>query len=271
MLPQILPPVDRDLSKRYQVSLRKQGVTLRTSALVEGVSRTDAGLSVRYSRKGKADRVEADLVLNATGRVSFSEGLGLEALGVVRDRGQIRVDERLATNVPGVWAIGDVTGEVMLAHVASRQGEVAAEAIAGHDSRMDYQAVPNVVFSTPEIASVGLTSQAAEEQGIEVEAGSFPFTASGKALVLGEAEGLVSLLCEPGSGRVLGVHVMGPHASDLVAEGALAVQLGATARELAETIHAHPTLPEAVAEAARDVAFGEAIHFRTLRRRGRGP
>ncbi|MEJ2734513.1 MAG: hypothetical protein P8189_13275 [Anaerolineae bacterium] len=139
--------------------------------------------------------------------------------------------------------------------------------IAGHDSRMDYRAVPNVVFSMPEIAGVGLTSQEAKEQGREVEVGSFPFSASGKALALGEAEGQVRFLCESGSSKVLGMHVMGPGASDLIAEGALAVQLGLTAREIAETIHAHPTLSEAVAEAARVVAFGEAIHFKKLGRR----
>ena len=206
-------------------------------------------------------------MLNATGRVPFSQGLGLDELGVKRERGQVLVDERLATEVPGIYAIGDVTGEVLLAHVASRQGEVAAEVIAGHDRRMDYQAVPNVVFSMPEIAGVGLTSQEAKERGIEVEVGTFPFSASGKALTQGETEGQVRLLCEPGSGRILGMHVMGPGASELIAEGALAMQLGATAGEIAETIHAHPTLPEAVAEAARAVAFGEAIHFQRLRKR----
>jgi dihydrolipoamide dehydrogenase len=132
---------------------------------------------------------------------------------------------------------------------------------------MDYQAVPNVVFSMPEIAGVGLTSQEAKERDIEVQVGTFPFSASGKALAQGETEGQVRLLCEPGSGKVLGMHVMGPGANELIAEGALAVQLGVTAREIAETIHAHPTLPEAVAEAARIVAFGEAIHFKRLRRR----
>lgn len=272
MLPHILPPVDRELSKRYQVYLRRQGVALRVGAQVEAVAETGNGeLAIHYTRKRKAEVVEAEVVLNATGRVAFSQGLGLEQLGVKRERGQVWVDDRLATNVSGIWAIGDVTGKVMLAHVASRQGEVAAEAIAGRDSRMDYRAVPNVVFSSPEIASVGLTSQEAEEQDIAVEVGSFPFSASGKALALGETEGQVNLLCEPGSGRVLGMHVMGPHASDLVAEGALAIHVGATAQALAETIHAHPTLSEAVAEAARDVAFGEAIHFQRLRRRGRGP
>jgi dihydrolipoamide dehydrogenase len=222
---------------------------------------------VRYNLKNRSQSVAADVVLNATGRVPFSEGLGLDEVGVAHRRGRIEVDDRLQTTVPGIYAIGDVTGEVLLAHVASRQGEVAAEVIAGHDSRMDYGAVPNVVFSMPEVAGVGITSQEAKEQGIELEVGMFPFTASGKALAMGQAEGQVRLLCEPGSGKVLGMHVMGPGASDLVAEGALAVRMGLTARDLAETIHAHPTLPEAVAEAAREAAFGASIHFRRLGRR----
>ena len=267
MLPNIMPPVDQELSKRYRVLLKRQGVDLKLGARVDQISPGKDGWGVRYSVKDREETVEADLVLNSTGRVPFSEGLGLDTLGVERERGRVLVDDRLATNLPGLFAIGDVTGEVLLAHVASRQGEVAAEVIAGHDSRMDYRAVPNVVFSMPEIAGVGLTSQEAKEQGIDVEVGTFPFSASGKALAQGQAEGQVRLLCEPGSGKILGMHVMGPDASDLIAEGALAVQLGVTARELAETIHAHPTLPEAVAEAARVVAFGEAIHFKKLGKR----
>jgi dihydrolipoamide dehydrogenase len=264
MLPNILPPVDLELAKRYRLLLKQQGVNLRLNARVEKVTAVKDGLAVQYMLKEGPETAEADLVLNATGRAPFSEDLGLQELGVKRERGRVLVDDRLATNVPGLYAIGDVTGEVLLAHVASRQGEVVAEVIAGHDNRMDYRAVPNVVFSMPEIAGVGLTSQEAKAQGIEVELGIFPFSASGKALAQGEAEGQVRLLCEPGSGKVLGMHVMGPGASDLIAEGALAVQLGVTAREIAETIHAHPTLPEAVAEAARMVAFGEAIHFKKL-------
>jgi len=267
MLPTILPPVDQELARRYRVLLKQQGVELRLEASVEEIVAVEGGLEVHYTVKDRQERIEADLVLNATGRVPFSQGLGLEEVGVARQRGRVLVDDRLRTNVPGLYAVGDVTGQVLLAHVASRQGEVAAEVIAGHDSRMDYRAVPNVVFSRPEIAGVGLTSQQAREQGIEVEVGTFPFSASGKALAQGETEGQVRLLCEPGSGKLLGLHVMGPGASELIAEGALAVRLGLTARELAETIHAHPTLPEAVAEAARAVAFGEAIHFQRLGKR----
>jgi dihydrolipoamide dehydrogenase len=268
MLPYILPPVDREFAKRHRIFLRQQGIDVHVNAQVQEVAQEGQDLVVRYALKGRPQSVPADVVLNATGRVPFSQGLGLDEAGVHHQRGRIPVNDCLETNVPGVYAIGDVTGEVLLAHVASRQGEVVAEVIAGHDSRIDYGAVPNVVFSRPEIAGVGLTSQEAKELGIDLEVGVFPFTASGKALAMGQPEGQVRLLCEPGTGKVLGMHVMGPGASDLIAEGALAVQMGLTARDLAETIHAHPTLPEAVAEAAREVAFGGAIHYRRLGRRG---
>jgi dihydrolipoamide dehydrogenase len=268
MLPYILPPVDREFAKRHRISLRQEGIDVHVSAQVQEVAREGQDLIVHYQLKDRPQSVAADLVLNATGRVPFSDGLGLDEAGIRHQRGRILVNDRLETNVPGVYAIGDVTGEVLLAHVASRQGEVAAEVIAGQASRIDYRVVPNVVFSRPEIAGVGLTSQEAKEQGIDLDVGVFPFTASGKALALGHTEGQVRLLCEPGTGKILGMHIMGPGASDLVAEGALAVQMGLTARDLAETIHAHPTLPEAVAEAAREVAFGGAIHYRRLGRRG---
>jgi dihydrolipoamide dehydrogenase len=267
MLPYILPPVDREFAKRHRIFLRKQGIDVQVKAQVQEVDREGQDLVVRYSLKDRLQSVAADLVLNATGRVPFSDGLGLDDVGIHHQRGRIPVNARLETNVPGVYAIGDVTGEALLAHVASRQGEVAAEITAGHDSQIDYRVVPNVVFSRPEIAGVGLTSQEAKEQGVDLEVGIFPFTASGKALAMGHTEGQVRLLCEPGTGKILGMHVMGPGASDLIAEGALAVQMGLTARDLAETIHAHPTLPEALAEAAREVAFGAAIHYRRLGRR----
>jgi dihydrolipoamide dehydrogenase len=268
MLPYILPPVDREMAKRYRMFLRRQGVQLNLEAHVEQISATENGLEVGYIVQGQPEITKADLVLNATGRIPFSDGLGLDELGLAREQGRVLVDRHMRTNIPGILAVGDVTGESLLAHVASRQGEVAAEVIAGLDSSMDYGAVPNVVFGMPEMAGVGITSQQAKEQGIQIDVGTFPLSASAKALAQGEAQGLVRLLCEPGSGKVLGMHAMGPGASDLIAEGALAVQLGITARQIAETIHAHPTLPEATAEAARAVACGEAIHFRKLGKRG---
>jgi dihydrolipoamide dehydrogenase len=260
MLPTLLPTVDGELARRYKSHLQRERVEVHLRARVEEIRPKGDGLAVRVADSG--EEVEAEKVLVATGRVPYTEGLGLEELGVKREREAIVVDERLATNVPGIYAIGDVTGGIMLAHLASRQGEVAVENILSHPVAMDYRAVPNCVFTLPEIAGVGLTEQEAKAEGLDYEVARFPFSASGRALTIGETTGLVKLVCERESGKVLGVHIMGPQASDLIAEGSLAIQMGATARDIAETIHAHPTLPEAVMEAAKATAFGEAIHYR---------
>ena len=267
MLPTLLPPVDQEIARRYGVYLHKGGTRVFLKARVEEFRPTETGqVSVRFSMDGGEKSEEAEVVLVSTGRVPFSAGLGLESLGVKMEKGAVVVNERLQTNVPGVYAVGDVTGRVMLAHVASRQGEVAVENILGHPAEIDYHAVPNCVFTDPEIAGVGLTEQGAKEQGLDYTVAKFPFSASGKALAMGETDGLVKLICERGSGQVLGMHVMGPHASDLIAEGTLAVQLGATARDIADTIHAHPTLAEATMEAAKLAAYGAAIHYRQARK-----
>lgn len=260
MLPTLLPTVDGELARRYKSYLQRGGVEVHLRARVEEIRPQGDGLAIGVA--GSTEEVEAEKVLVATGRVPYTEGLGLEKLGVKRERGAIVVDERMATNVPGVYAIGDVTGGIMLAHLASRQGEVAAENIMGHPVAMDYHAVPNCVFTLPEIAGVGLTEEEAKKEGLDYEVTRFPFSASGRALTIGETLGLVKLICERESGQVLGMHIMGPQASDLIAEGTLAIQMGATARDIAETIHAHPTLPEAIMEAAKAAAFGEAIHYR---------
>jgi len=260
MLPTLLPTVDRELARRYKSHLQRQGVEVHVRARVEEIRSTQGGLAVRVA--GSKIEVKAEKVLVATGRVPYTEGLGLDELGVKQERGAIVVDEHMATNVPGIYAIGDVTGGAMLAHLASRQGEVAVENILGHPVAMDYRAVPNCVFTLPEIASVGLTEEQARAEGIDYEVARFPFSASGRALTIGETTGLVKLICERGSGKVLGMHIMGPQASDLIAEGALAIQMGATASDIAQTIHAHPTLSEAIMEAAKAAAFGQAIHYR---------
>jgi len=260
MLPTLLPTVDGGLARRYKSRLQRGGVEVHLRARVEEIWPKGDGLAVRVA--DSSEEVEAEKVLVATGRAPYTEGLGLEELGVQRERGAIVVDERMATNVPGIYAIGDVTGGIMLAHLASRQGEVAVENIMGHAVTMDYRAVPNCVFTLPEIAGVGLTEQEAKAEGLDYQVARFPFAASGRALTIGETTGLVKLICERESGRVLGMHIMGPQASDLIAEGTLAIQMGATARDIAETIHAHPTLSEAIMEAAKAAAFGEAIHYR---------
>lgn len=250
MLPSLLPPVDEELSRRYLNLVRREGVEVHLNSPLRGVQQKRPGLLVEYGGDEKVDSVEADYVLIATGRLPYTEGLGLAELGVPCGKGRaIVVDDYLQTTVPGVYAVGDVTGGWMLAHVASRQGEIAAENALGDKKGIDYRAVPYCVFTLPEMAGVGLTEQEAKGKGIPYKKSIFRFGASGRALTMGETTGLVKMLCHEG-GQVQGLHIMGPHATDLIAEGALAIQMGATASDIVATIHAHPTLPEAVREAA---------------------
>jgi dihydrolipoamide dehydrogenase len=215
------------------------------------------GASLRLHATGAAI-VECDRVLLATGRWPNTGGMGLADIGLRMNGRAIAVDDTLATSVPGVHAVGDAVGGWVLAHKAMVEGRVAAENVTGGCRHADYRSVPNVVFMRPEVASVGWTETQARVAGADVKVAQFPFSANPRARILGEPDGLVRLICEAGSGRVLGAHLLGPHATDLIAEGALAVQLGATADDLAWTTHAHPTLPEAVLEAAlnfRDAAI----------------
>ena len=264
MLPHLLPPVDRKLARRFQRILSGQGVEVKLNAPVQEIGSENGRLRVKFAGAKGEGAVEAEKVLVAVGRWPYTEGLGVSELGIKMDRRRILVNEFMETSVPGIYAIGDVLGTYMLAHVASYEGEVAVENALGHRRAADYRAVPYCVFATPELAGVGLGEREAKEQGLDYQVVRFPFSASGRALAMGEAEGQVKMVCEKDSGRVLGLHIMGPRASDLIAEGALAIQLGATAEDLAQTIHAHPTLPEAVMEAAKAAAFGEAIHFRKV-------
>ena len=260
MLPALLPPVDEELARRYLQLVRRQGVEVHLRSPLKEIRQGDSLLEVVYEGAKGEGVVSADAVLISTGRLPHTEGLNLEAVGVTTENGAIVVDQHMATSVPGVYAIGDVTGGWMLAHVASREGEVAVEHALGRDSAMDYRAVPNCVFTLPEIAGVGLTEQEAKGQGISYQKSRFPFSASGRALAMGEPTGLVKMICEQDSGQILGLHIIGPHATDLIAEGALAIQSGATAEDIIRTIHAHPTLPEAVREAALGQVDG-AIHI----------
>jgi dihydrolipoamide dehydrogenase len=261
MLPTLLPNSDERFAARMLGLLRGRGVTVSLGARVIGIEQAEAGLVVRYQTSQAEATASGDLVLLATGQRPLTENLGLDTAGVTMNRRAIAVNEYLETNLPGLYAAGDCTGGMMLAHVASHAGIVATENALGKHRAMDLAAVPACIFTMPEIASVGLTERQAKESGRAVTVGRFPFAALGRALAMGETEGQVRLICETGSSTVLGMHVMGPHASDLIAEGALAVRLGLTARDLADTIHAHPTLPEATAEAALAV-YGEAIHQR---------
>lgn len=250
MLSGILPPVDEELSRRYLQLARRQGVVFHLSSCLTEIRRLNGLLEARYEGPNGDGGVNAEMVLVSTGRVPYTEGLNLGGVGITTEGEAIAVDEYMSTGVPGVYAIGDVTGGWMLAHVASREGEVAAENALVGASVMDYRAVPNCVFTIPEIGVVGLTEQQAKERGIPYRKSRFPFSASGRALAIGETTGLVKMICEAETRQVLGLHILGPHATDLVAEGALAIQLGATAEDVIRTIHAHPTLPETVRETA---------------------
>ncbi len=264
MMPTLLPGgTDEALAQRLALLLRRRGMSVITGVQVEEIGSSGSGLAATYREaKGVLSRVEGDRILAAMGRWPNTESLGLAEVGVKMSGRAIAVDEHLATSVPNVWAIGDAVGGMMLAHKAMVDGRVAAENACGGSRTVDYRSVPNVVFTRPEVASVGLTEAQARHRGADVKVSQFPFSANSRARLLGETDGLVKLVCDAGSGAVLGVHLLGPHVTDLIAEGALAVQVGATADDLAWTTHAHPTLPEAMLEAA--LGFRDAaLHFVT--------
>src|SRR5579859_6739024 len=261
MLPQVLAMVDSDLVAVYAKHLAGMGGEIHTNSKVSEVVKSGAALQVRFSTGGEGGVVDADKVLLAVGRSAYTEGLGAEEAGVKLERGRVVVDEHLRTTADGVWAIGDVIGGIMLAHVASYEGICAVENIAGHSQRVpDYHAVPNCVYTEPEIAHVGLGEKDAKEKGIDVKIGRFPFVASGRALTLGQTEGFAKVIADADSGRILGAHIVGPRATDLIAEATLAIQNELTLEQLDLTIHAHPTLPESLMEAAL-AAQGRAIHI----------
>jgi dihydrolipoamide dehydrogenase len=235
-------------------------------ASVTGVEKTAGGLVVRFDQAGRAGAVEADRVLAAVGRKPNTTDLGLAEAGVkVDDRGFVAVDDQGRTAVPSIWAVGDVVAGPALAHKASREAKVAAEAIAGQPSAFDNRAIPAVVFTDPEIAWAGLTEEAARTRGTPVTVGRFPLQALGRARTLGRTEGLVKVIADPDSRLVLGVGMVGPHVSELIAEGTLALEMGATLEDLMVTIHPHPTLSEAILEAAESAA-GAAVHTLPPRR-----
>ena len=265
MLPQVLPMVDADLVSVYAKHLAGIGGAIHTNSKVAEVAKVKGALQVRFSEGGEGGAVDADQVLLAVGRAPYTEGLGAEEAGVKLERGRVVVDAQLRTSAPGVWAIGDVIGGIMLAHIASYEGVCAVENIAGHAQRTpDYHAAPNCIYTDPEIAHVGLGEKEAKERGLDVKVGRFPFAASGRALTLGQSEGFAKVVADAKSGRLLGAHIIGPRATDLIAEATLAVQNGLTLEQLDMTIHAHPTLPEALMEAAL-AAQGRAIHIANRR------
>lgn len=261
MLPHLLPREDTEVSVELEKAMQKFGVKFRLNTKVEGAERTGDKVRLKVSSDGKTEEIEAQKVLVAISVKPNSENLGLEALGVKTTRGAIDVDPTMQTNVPGLYAIGDVTMKLALAHVASAQGIIAAEAIAGKEPRgLDLNNVPRCTYCEPQVASLGLTEAQAKETGREIRIGKFPFRANGKALGINEYEGFVKLVVDKKYGEILGVHMIGPEVTDLTGELSLAKSMELTPMEIAHAIHAHPTLTEAVGEAALD-ALGEAIHI----------
>ncbi|MDP6588763.1 MAG: dihydrolipoyl dehydrogenase [Alphaproteobacteria bacterium] len=262
-LDRILPGMDGELAAQFQKLLRRQKMKFKLSTKVTGAKSGKNGVTLAMEpvAGGEAETLKADAVLVAVGRIPYTEGLGLEQAGVALDKGgRIEVDENFATNVAGVYAIGDVIKGPMLAHKAEDEGVAAAEIIAGQKSHVNYSAIPGVVYTQPEVATVGQTEEQLQDAGIDYNAGSFPFMANGRARAMSATDGFVKILADAASDRILGVHIIGAGAGTLIAEAVLAIELGASAEDLARTCHAHPTLSEAVKEAALDVDE-RAIHI----------
>jgi len=260
MLPRILLPIDEEIARRLTVSLKRKGIEILTDCKVKGIKKNIQNLEVLVSTSEGEKKLETEKVLLAAGRVPELGNIDVQGLGIELDRRAIKVDEKMRTNIPGIYAVGDVVGKIMLAHVASREGIVAVENISGKEVLMDYKVVPNCVFSMPEVASVGLTEEEARKENDNIKVSKFPFMANGKALGMGETEGMVKIIADGDTLELLGVHILGAHASDLIAEGTLALSMEATAEEIINTIHAHPTLAETIAEAAEGIT-GKPIHL----------
>lgn len=258
---EFLAPVDRQLAKEAQKTLKKQGLDIRLGTKVTGTGSNNRQVTVTYEDKDGKQQIVVDKLVVAVGRKPNTTGLGAEEAGLaLDDRGFIEVDEDCRTNLPNVYAIGDVVTGPMLAHKASEEGVAVAERIAGKAGHVNYETIPWVIYTWPEIAWVGKTEETLKAEGIEYRAGSFPFAASGRARALGDAVGMVKILADATSDRILGVHIFGPTASELIAEAVLAMEFDGSAEDIARTIHAHPTLAEAMHEAALAVD-GRTIHI----------
>ncbi len=261
MLPRALPLEDEEVSAEVERAFKRRKVRLLTSTRVQGVETTPSGVRVSVTGEKGEQVLEAGRALIAIGVRPNSENLGLEEIGVRVERGYVVVDDHLRTDVPGVYAIGDVTGKLPLAHVASAQGIVAAETIAGAETvTLDYEAMPRCTYCQPQVASFGLTEAQAVERGHEVRVGRFPFRPNGKALALGEREGFIKIVADATSGEILGAHLVGPEVTELLPELVLARNAELTPEEVARSVHAHPTLSEVLMEAAHGV-FGRSLHI----------
>lgn len=257
--PEIIPTIDREIAAELRKSLTRQGVKIHVDSKVTKVEHNGTTNIITFENAKGVQTLEADVVLVATGRRANHEGLNLEAAGVKVGKRGVEVDEYNRTNVSGIYAIGDITGKLMLAHVASHMGIVAVENAMGHSVKMDFRAVPGPIYTNPEVATVGLSEEEAREKGYDVMTGRFPFRPLGRAMALNEQEGMVKIISERKYGELLGVAIVGPFATELIHEAVMAIKLEATVDEMISMIHAHPTLSEAMGEAALDVK-GDAIH-----------
>ena len=262
MLPRLLPVEDAEISNFLEKVFAKRGITIRTGTKVEGVTVKGEQVFLRLSKEGKTEEITGDVALVAIGRIPNIEALGIEGLGVRVDRGSfIEVGDRFETSVPGLYAIGDVVGGPLLAHKAMAEAIVAVEAMAGQNGRrIDPSKIPNCTYCSPQVASVGLTEEQAKEKGRQIKVGRFSFQASGKAVVLGDTEGFVKVVADAEYGEILGLHIIGPEATEMIAEATMARTLEASLDEVHHSIHAHPTLSETVAEACL-AALGRPIHI----------
>ena len=261
LLPSILAGYDAELAREAEKTFRKQGLDIRTSTKVTGARRDGDRMLVDVEKDGAKETLEADRVLVSVGRKPLLSGINAEALGLTLGaRGEIAVDDQMRTNLPGVFAIGDVVGGMLLAHKAEDEGIIAVEVIAGQRSHMHYDAMPAIVYTTPEVASVGLTEEQVKASGRAYKVGTFPYTANARARTAGDATGFVKLIADAVSDRLLGAHIIGPTASELLAELTLTLEFGGSSEDIALTVHPHPTLSESTREAALAV-LGRAIHF----------
>jgi len=261
-LDRLVPTVDFEIGKQFQRTLAKQGMKFKLGSKVVAAEKTNSGvvLTVEPAKGGAMEQITADVVLLAIGRRPYISGLGLEQVGVVLERGRIRTDAHYATNIPGIYAIGDAIDGPMLAHKAEEEGVALAERLVGQAGHVNYEAIPSVIYTWPEVAWVGSNEEELKAAGIAYSVGKFPFSANGRARAMGETDGFVKILADKITDRLLGAHVIGPDAGTLIAELTTAMEFGASAEDVARTCHAHPTLSEAVKEAALAVA-GRALHI----------
>ena len=257
--------MDAELSTAFQKLLVKQGFEFKLGAKVTGVQKQDGGgASVTFepAKGGDSETLNADVVLVATGRKPYTEGLGLENAGVkADDRGRVEIDDHFKTNVDGIYAIGDVVRGAMLAHKAEDEGVALAEMLAGQSAHINYDAIPSVVYTAPEVASVGKTEEELKKAGIEYKVGKFPFLANGRARAMLATDGFVKMLVDAKTDKLLGCHILGASAGDLIVEAALVMEYGGSSEDVALTSHAHPSLSEAMREAAMAAAYGKPIHI----------